>query len=345
MRDLTEAENISGQRLSATLVVELDNLADTSGDALFVESLASWLASIRHATNQGIVCDLQCVVVSDEQIAGADVSRLFSPLSEDLPGVPLVAHSLPATTYYEKKMFGAIFADKDYVVFVDSDVLYSLDWFTRLAKQILDRCPDVVYGETYALRGNRAENSTAVAWQFPLPGGQDNRRKGRPHRWSNNWAVKTDVLLAHPLPRIGGDLKVEGTLWDQTITDLKYSIENCNAEAFHRQPTAWSEWWLLAVRSGRAKVVRRRFRQKSVRKDVTDLLTLRYFREVLHRLRELSRHEASFSAGRVLSLALVRQAGMSCGFVLELLHPPRLVSEEYTLSTGELGPMNERERR
>lgn len=318
-----------------TVVLELDNLADNSDDEFFTESLSSLAMSIRYFLENGGAADLEFVVVADS-VASTEVCTVFEELISDFPNYPLTVYEAPGSTYYEKKMIGGTKSVADFVVFVDSDVVYSTHWFATLANRLLKDSPDVIYGETYAMEGTPRQNAMAVAWQFPFDGAVDTRRGGAPHRWSNNWAVKTDILIANPLPRISGNLKAEGTLWDYWLMQSGVTIESCIAKAFHRQPATLGEWWSLAVRSGQAKVVRRAAKNQRLKRDVIDLITVRYFRDLIGRIPGLVGHEGvpAFSPQLAVLVGVIRHFGVLVGFVFEVFHPRRALLFDYSTIDG-----------
>ena len=325
------SDQIDPPALAVSFVLETDNFASHEDKQLFSASFVSWVESTQLAAQQ-LALQAELIVVAEDTDTLTTLDTLVKPFTEAFPDSQVTVMAAPGSTYYDKKMLGALRASHRYVMFVDSDVMYSPEWFSIMATTLADKAPDVLYGETFALAGNARENSTAVVWQFPFHGVADSRRRGQPHRWSNNWAVKTEILHAHPIPRVAGNLKVEGQLWDRRVTEAGYAIDSCPATAFHRQPTSLTEWWSLAVRSGRAQVARRRLLNQSITPHLRGLVTARYLREACARVFSFARapHAHAFSPVRATLLACARMGGLWWGTLSGLVSPHPSMSTDYS---------------
>lgn len=235
----------------------------------------------------------------------------------------------PDTTYYEKKMLGALQSRGDYVAFIDSDVTYGESWLSMMIDQLRDGECEVLYGCTYARLGSPAENAAALVWQFAIDDPRDPRRANTGMIWSNNWMVRREYLLAHALPRISGDLKVEGSFWDAEVRNQGARVRHVPTLAFHAQPARVSELFALGLRSGRSNVVGARRRSASVRSVLFTWLRHNGLRTTAQRALRL-RQTVSFTLTRVAGLQLMWFLGMGTGIVIEWLHPTRQPSYDYS---------------
>lgn len=236
----------------------------------------------------------------------------------------------PDTTYYEKKMLGAMHARGDVVSFIDSDVTYSESWLGMMIHEFRDEDCDVAYGCTYARLGSPAENAAALVWQFAIDDPRDPRRSNTGMIWSNNWMVRRAYLLANPLPRVSGDLKLEGSLWDAQVRGRGARVRHVPTLAFHTQPASVLELFALGLRSGRSNVVGARRRGASPGSVLFSWLRHNGMRTTAVRMRRL-RQTVAFTPTRVACLQLTWFLGMGVGIVVELMHPVRQPSYDYSL--------------
>lgn len=316
-----------------SLVLEMDN-ADALGDVRgLTESFDSVLrscAKVREAVDAPemeltIVVGQHPHLITDELLVPrATGSGLFSRV------IVLFAAK---TTYYEKKMLGVIHSRGDLISFIDSDVTYSEPWLGMMLDAWSDGCCDVTYGCTYARLGTPAENAAALAWQFAVNDPRDHRYATTGMRWSNNWIARRDFLLEHPIPRVSGDLKVEGSFWDVLVEAQGARVRFVATEAFHAQPATVRELAALMHRSGRGAVVGARKDRRSLWPLVMRLLRHNGIRMALQRSRALRRGPGSappYSIRRVLGLVVSSQVAYGLGIVREAMHPLRPASADYS---------------
>lgn len=318
------------RRLS--FVLEMDN-ADAAEDVrLAVESFESVLASSRDALQAYPDLQLQLTfvvaraghpVVDGELLPRARTAGVFDDIG---------VIAAPSTTYYEKKMVGALKSDGDVIAYIDSDVTYDPAWLGQMLTAFEGDGCDVAYGCTYARLGSPAENAAAIVWQFSLDDPRDPRRANIGMIWSNNWFVRRDFLLANPLPRVSGDLKLEGSYWDRLVRDRGARVRNIPTLAFHVQPATVAELLELARRSGRSYVVGFRRDGRPLRGLLYQWLRhngVRTLTERIRRLRGSSGPRIEFSVGRAALLQGTWFVGLGLGMAVEMLHPARPVTFDY----------------
>lgn len=316
-----------------SFVLEMDNADAVDEVRLAVESFESVIGTARSARDADTDLHLQLTfvvaraghpVVDGELLPRAQASGMF----EDI-GVVVA----PNTTYYEKKMLGALKSDGDLIAFIDSDVTYDPEWLGLMQAAFADGERDVAYGCTFARLGSPQENAAAVVWQFAIDDPRDPRRANTNMTWSNNWWVRRDFLVANPLPRVSGDLKLEGAYWDRLVREAGARVLHVPAGAVHVQPAALTELLDLAMRSGRSYVVG--FRRDGLRLRLLALHLLRHngIRTLVQRVRRLRQGQGQhvqFSIPRVAAAHCTWMAGLALGAALETLHPRRPVSFDYT---------------
>lgn len=321
-----------------SFVLEMDNADAVDDVQLALESFTSVVTACQAARVAAAELRLQLTfvvarpghpVVDRELLPMAQGSGVF----EDIGLV--VA---PNTTYYEKKMVGALKSAGEVIAYIDSDVTYAADWLIRMLGAFEDGECDVAYGCTYARMGSREENAAAVVWQFALDDARDPRRANTAMIWSNNWFVRRDFLVANPLPRVSGDLKLEGSYWDRLVRDRGARVRHIETVAVHVQPATVGEVLALGRRSGRSYVV-------GFRRDGQPLRGLLYqwvrhngirtLVDRVRRLRSTSGPRIEFSLPRVALLHGSWLVGLGVGIAIEALHPRRPVSFDYsTLESG-----------
>jgi hypothetical protein len=247
---------------SFSFIFETDNLESNLDLKMANDSVTSWTQSVLRYQDAVGVLDIEVAVVCG---AGDElIGSLLAILELSFPGrVSLLDGA--GLDYYGKKMLGGERASNEYLVFIDSDVIYSSDWFSTMAPELEIVGTDVLYGTTFALPGGRRENSVALAWQFPVDEPWDVRQHYVEHRWSNNWAVRRSFLLENPIPFPAPGVKVGGVLFDFEAEERGTKIRSCYAKAWHAQPTHLREWLTTARSYGHGKVIQWRYRQESWR--------------------------------------------------------------------------------
>lgn len=321
-----------------SFVLEMDNADAVDDVQLAIESFTSVVAACRAALDVDAALRLQLTfvaarpghpVVERELLPRAQASGVF----EDI-GL-IVA---PNTTYYEKKMLGALKSAGEVIAYIDSDVTYAVDWLTRMLVAFADGECDVAYGCTYARMGSPEENAAAIVWQFALDDARDPRRANTGMIWSNNWFVRRDFLLANPLPRVSGDLKLEGSYWDRLIRDRGARVRHIETSAVHVQPATVGELFALGRRSGRSYVVGFRRDGRPLRGLLHQWVRHNGIRTLFDRVRRLrmtSGPRIEFSVARVALLHAAWFVGLGVGIATETPHPRRPVSFDYsTLDSG-----------
>lgn len=318
---------------SLSLVLELDNAELLSDPQLAQASVQSLLHSIRNAPENQQRRIVEFIFVTGGGANETEFLTLRSLVAGNLEATQIVTLLQPEAGYYEKKMLGALRATGEFVVFVDSDVIYSSDWFEEFSRDLVAGNPPVLFGETFAPVGTPKVNSYALTWQFPFRHRADLRLHGRPHEWSNNWAVRTDVIRRHPIPRISGHLKAEGLLWKATVVKAGVPVAHSQAWGFHRQPESFMEWFALFWRSGKSRAARRNMRNTSFQ-PFTALARapIAVWRSLVvvanHRMR--IGKDVRIHTVQALLLAVIKNVGIGLGYSNERIFSRRKVNLDYS---------------
>lgn len=101
--------------------------------------------------------------------------------------------------YYEHKNIGAAAADRELVVFLDSDVIPEEGWLEGLLRAFDEPGVDVVCGNTYVATDTLYRKAFALFWFFPTRSG-DGSLVPSPTFFANNVAFRREVFAAHPYP-------------------------------------------------------------------------------------------------------------------------------------------------
>lgn len=320
--------------MRVSFVLEMDNADAVDDVPSAIDSFESVLAACRDARSADpeLTCELTIVmaaarhaVVEAELLPRARLAGVFDDV-----GVVVA----PNTTYYEKKMLGALKSGGDVIAYVDSDVTYGTAWLSQVLAPFMAGDVDVVYGCTYARTGTANENAAAIVWQFSLDDRRDPRYTDTGMIWSNNWLVRRDYLLGNPLPRVSGDLKLEGSLWDREVRGRGALVRHVATKAYHVQPATAGALFELGCRSGRSNVVGARRDGQALSSVLHRWLRHNGVRTTTDRARRLH-GVVAFSFARVALLQLVSFAGLGWGIALESVHPRRTRSDDYTtLASG-----------
>jgi hypothetical protein len=319
-------------QLNISFILETDNFIDSKDELLFASSVESWTRSLADWREAGGECDWELVIVSDQSMSERDIMKPLGGLLKYFPDASVTAISVPGSTYYEKKMAGAQVSKNQWLVFVDSDVTYDINWFEMLAEVMINQQPDAIYGETFAMAGNPTQNSAAMGWQFPFETPGDSRMGNKPHKWNNNWAVSRAALMSLPLPRLPGDLKLEGALWDIFAEREGLRILSCRAKGHHLQPQNRQEMFALGLRRGVNGVILSRLSPRRLWTHLGSALASKHFVSGVARYFTLRREvpDLEFSFQALIKLLFSYQLGQTIGTLSELFSKSPRVSFDYS---------------
>src|SRR6185295_6738629 len=107
-------------------------------------------------------------------------------------------HAVEGSDYYGQKNEGAQTASRDYVLFLDSDVVPESGWLRTLLGSVRPGV-DVVAGSTYIEADTFSGRAFSLFWFFPLRGPSNGLQQTR-HFFANNVLIKRDLFLAHKFP-------------------------------------------------------------------------------------------------------------------------------------------------
>ena len=315
-----------------SIVVELENAEVTGGVNEAIESIQSLFASILNAPPNERRRVGEVIFVSTPGKDSSGSEKLKALLPKELGWVNVLGLEPRGAGYFEKKMVGAIRSSGDYVFFVDSDVIYSLDWFTQVANDLRAHPGSVLYGETFAKPACHKVNSYGLTWQFPFRDlvGRDGRQIA--HEWANSWIVPREVLQKIPIPRVPGSLKLEGVLWKVAAAKAGIPVVHSKASAEHRSPQTFGEWFGHAWRSGRSRACRKRLGGQKLA-PLRHMLrearaTLKTFESVSTHIHE-ARDPVKIRPGFSYLLVVAKHFGVALGYFAESLGAKRTLRLDY----------------
>ena len=185
---------------------------------------------------------IEFIFVSDKQLTSESISylpELFSNLNFELNISFLISES---PGYYEKKKTGYEASSGDVVIFLDSDCIYSKDYFDMVLSGFSSSEVGIVSGRTFALIETRRDLLLALLWQFPIEGTVD-PRNSIVHKWGNNFAVKREILNLsgfQTLRPARPTFRVLGFVWDSQV-EMSCKRKFVDADAFHKQFSSFKE--------------------------------------------------------------------------------------------------------
>lgn len=180
--------------------------------------------------------------VQEERLA-ATVDRHLREGTDD-PFTVQVVRS-PDAAYYEQKNRGARRADRDVVVFLDSDVVPEEGWLENVVSPFADPGTDVVAGHTYMVDDSPYETAFKYFWFFPTR--DQSRDSGF---FANNVAFRRDLFLDYEFPDRPTFRGQCGELATQLQRDGVGILQQSTAVCSHPPPNGWTHFVTRALCTG-----------------------------------------------------------------------------------------------
>ncbi len=197
----------------------------------------------------------ELIILYEEGVVARDVveAALAAACPAEAP-VDVCLHGTKGSSYYGQKNIGARLASRDYLLFVDSDVVPEPGWLRALLSS-LGREVKVVGGSTYVDPGSFLGRAFGLFWFFPLRLTSGGLRESS-FFYANNVIFERDLFLAYEfpdLPLYRGHCGVLGARLRQNGIRL---FLRSDARVSHAPPTpgqfvhrALSEGYDVAVRA------------------------------------------------------------------------------------------------
>ncbi len=237
---------------SVTIVLEWDN-AEGLAQGKALHFLRELVATVRQSP-AAISRPMTLLLVFDDGVDQADLRSMLDECAEDMEGSlePKLLHA-PDAGYYEKKGVAPFFDTSDILVFADSDCRYSDNWLEDILSPVLSGRADLAFGDTVALEdGSMMGKMSALGWFFPLRSSRDPLlKKGARRFFANNFAVRREVMIEVPIPRIAA-ARAHGGPWFRALAAAGVRTEKVTtAVAEHKQFDRFGEYlaraWMLGI--------------------------------------------------------------------------------------------------
>lgn len=205
--------------------------------------------------------EFEIVVVFNEEIVQpalvtSELVQIFQA------GDPHIAWRLtPATglNYYDLKNFGALRADGDIILFLDSDVIPEAGWLKMLLGSLDDPQVNVVAGNTFLDLSSFMGRAMALSWLFP-PRASDSVLKEVPWFFANNVAFRKSTAAQFPFPKME-EGATRGSC-SQLAENLRHEgikiYQHSGAQVSHPPPNGWHHFFIRGVAQGRDELLLRR---------------------------------------------------------------------------------------
>jgi glycosyltransferase involved in cell wall biosynthesis len=198
VEEVSQRGSEAGPLPTPSIVIEWENVA-LAGDARanqMLDSLGEQLHDLadRFSDTPEVIVLYDADEVDGEALRGAVYDRLKR--GTDIPNIPFTVELLTNDgEYYEQKNRGARHANRDVLVFLDSDVIPERGWLEHLVAPFDDHMTRVVAGHTYVVDDSLYEKAFKYFWFFPT-------REQTRDRWffANNVAFRRDVFLDYGFP-------------------------------------------------------------------------------------------------------------------------------------------------
>jgi len=162
------------------------------------------------------------------------------------------------TGYYQIKDQGVRASAGELVVFLDSDVIPEKGWLRAMLEPFESEEVEIVAGKAYIDADDFFSRSFALAWFFPLRGG-DGPLETVEHFFVNNVAFRRALYLRFPFPEVPGASRGACVLMAKNLVAASVPIySNPNARVSHPPPNGGRHFFWRALAQGRDRVLRER---------------------------------------------------------------------------------------
>jgi len=154
-----------------------------------------------------------------------------------------------AREYYDQKNYGATLARRDWLVFIDSDVIPEESWLRDLAVARRNSNAALIGGETYVTQTTMLDRALAAFWFFPR------RYEGSgtyttDRFFANNFIIERQTFIDNPFPE---STLVRGQCWllAKRMLAQGQTIEICrSARVEHPAPNGGLHFFKRALIAG-----------------------------------------------------------------------------------------------
>lgn len=161
-------------------------------------------------------------------------------------------------TYYEQKNFGALQAEGDLIVFLDSDVIPEDGWLVNLVEPFRSPAVSVVGGNCYIDPDTIVAKAFALFWFFPLREDQG-RLLEKSYFFANNVAFRSNTFKQFTFPASrdvsrGACVQLADALRRANVTIYR----NTNAQVSHPAPNGLKHFVFRGIAEGRDRWIQLR---------------------------------------------------------------------------------------
>lgn len=182
---------------SFSVIVEWENVR-LAGNARAVRTLSELLAQIRELAEE-IDGQPELIILYEKGAATPrSVERALSLASADDAPVDISLHATEGSNYYGQKNEGAEIASREYLLFLDSDVVPEAGWLRAMLGS-LRRGVDVVAGSTYVEPDSFFGRAFGLFWFFPLRSASRGLIETK-FFYANNVIFRRKLFLANKFP-------------------------------------------------------------------------------------------------------------------------------------------------
>ena len=182
---------------SFSVIVEWENVL-LSGNARAVRMLSELLAQIRELAQEIDQRPELIILYEKGAVAPRSVERALSLASADDAPVDISLHATEGSNYYGQKNEGAEMASREYLLFLDSDVVPEAGWLRAMLGS-LHSGVDVVAGSTYVEPDTFFGRAFGLFWFFPLRSPSRGLVETE-FFFANNALFRRELFLANKFP-------------------------------------------------------------------------------------------------------------------------------------------------
>ena len=182
---------------SFSVIVEWENVR-FAGNARAVRTLRALISQIRELEGE-LDRRPELIILYEKGAATPDtIERALALASAANAPVDITLHATEGSNYYGQKNEGAEIASRDYLLFLDSDVVPEAGWLRELLGSVQVGV-DVVAGSTYVEPTSFFGRAFGLFWFFPLRSPSLGLVETK-FFYANNVIFKRKLFLAHKFP-------------------------------------------------------------------------------------------------------------------------------------------------
>jgi glycosyltransferase involved in cell wall biosynthesis len=222
---------------SFTAVIECENVR--SSELSRAEGMLKVLAQqIRELDDQLAQAPELIILYDSDSIDPSLIRRFYESAFGPSFKVPLRLLPTKGANYYVQKNRGAQIAERELVLFVDSDVIPEEDWLRSLLSAFVDPQVNIVGGNTYITLETLYSKAFALFWFFPLRS-ESQGLVSSTRFYANNVIFRRDVFRRYgfpDLPLVRGQC---GVLANSLVRDGYQIFIQTDAHVAHAPPNGF----------------------------------------------------------------------------------------------------------